>query len=140
MFDKTKEFRKKQIEESNANYHAGCAKNRNLVESRQKEADQNMRCPLCQGDKFFKNIQIAYTDYHGNDCSTYIALDKEEGLSAYDNSKNGIIPLNTYVCKRCGNIILKMDFSFLDDHCFREDNGEPTLTPPVRWSESTTHD
>ena len=134
MLNKTKEFisrkrqeykaEKKQIEESNANYHAGCAKNKNLVESRQKEADENMRCPLCQGDEFFKHIRIAYTDYNGNDCSTYIALDKEEGLSAYDNSKNGIIPLNTYVCKRCGNIILKMNFSFLDD---------PTLIPPIRW-------
>lgn len=145
MFDKTKEFisrkqkeheeEKKRIEESNANYDAGCAKNRNLVESRQKEATKFMRCPLCLGDKFFKNVKIAYANYQGSSCPAYIYPNKEDGLSAFDNSKNGTIPLNTYVCKRCGNIILKMDFSLLDDHCFREDNGDPTLTAPVHWDE-----
>ena len=90
---------KKKIEESNKAYKSSVKRNRKIVESRLEEANKNLKCPLCQGDKFFKNIRIAYSNYHGEDCSTYIAIDKEDGMSAFNWNKHGIVPINVYVCK-----------------------------------------
>lgn len=125
---------KKKIEESNKAYKSSMKRNRKMVESRLEEANKNLKCPLCQGDKFFKNIRIAYSNYHGEDCSTYIAIDKEDGMSAFNWNKHGIVPINVYVCKKCGYIIQKMDFSKLDDHCFRD--GDTDFENPLKWDES----
>ena len=144
MFDKIKNFinekrkereeEERRIKEINEAYEAGIKKNRVMVESRQKEASKNIRCPLCQGDKFFYNIQIAYTNYNVRNCPTYISIEKEEGMTA-KGEKFNTLPLNTFVCKKCGNIIQKIDFSHLEDSSFRDSKRDYTFIRPVQWDE-----
>lgn len=143
MFDKIKNFihekqkereeEERRIEESNKAYYAEIEKNRAMVESRQKEASKNIRCPLCQGDKFFYNIQIAFSN-HGEAQPTYVSIAEEEGMHA--KGKNfDTLPLNTFVCKKCGNIIQKINFSHLEDFSFRDSKRDYTLIQPVQWNE-----
>ena len=125
---------KKKLEESNIAYAKSCEENKNMVKARQAEAAQNMKCPLCQGNQFFRNVRISYYNYHGNDRETFLSVHKEEGMSASNYSESGNIPLNTYVCKKCGNIILKMNFENLNDHCFRGNGGLNTFDEPIDWN------
>jgi len=129
-----KENFKRQLEESNMAYEKRCEETKNMVKGRQTECNQNMKCPLCQGNQFFKNVRISYYNYHGNDRETFLSVHKEEGMSASDYSESGNIPLNTYVCKKCGNIILKMNFGNLNDHCFRGLGGINTFDEPIDWN------
>lgn len=128
--------RKRQFREQEAALNKSMKKNRAMVKARQTESLQDMKCPLCQGDKFFRNIRLAYLSFVSLPLTEHLvslSVQREEGMSARDKSDDGQIPLNTYVCKKCGNIILKMNFDYLDDSSFRGPSFLDALGDPVDW-------